>query len=516
MPKRAIRQAESNPPGLGLFAQRVAEADDLEALSRLLLEILQQVSRLDSVFLTEIDWNTEEQRVLFARNAADGNVREGQRTPWRDTLCRRALDDNVQIAADAPRHWPDAQVAAASGIRTYVGVPVRTQGDRIIGTLCGTSRKTRDVSTHVRDLMVLFGDLLGRQIERERAATADRQRVAAAERSATLFAALAEIGRICSQAETIEPALRDCASVLQHAYSEATVHALTEAVDDGSAPIGHAAPAALMPWVRQRFAAAALPGGAAWFERSETAWRDHDLDALLGPSIQTLGVACAVHGDRVQAALLVGSTSPDHHGDTMPEVMRGIALHLSLLVTRVHVSTDIQHAYRELERQSLTDPLTGLPNRRGLDRAVERFGRGPDPAERRTGVLFIDLDDFKTLNDRYGHDAGDRFLIEFGRRLEASTRPDDICARYGGDEFLVIGAFRNDAEARALQARLTAALAGRYQFDERVVDYGGPSIGVAVAETPNAAVGDLIARADTAMYARKQARREQGSRVSAN
>ena len=93
-----------------------------------------------------------------------------------------------------------------------------------------------------------------------------------------------------------------------------------------------------------------------------------------------------------------------------------------------------------MQRQLSTDQLTGLVNRDALLRAmsarIEQHRRAAESG--RFAVLFIDLDDFKAINDRLGHAAGDRALIEFGARLRAASRAGDLVARYAGDEFVML------------------------------------------------------------------------------
>ena len=99
-----------------------------------------------------------------------------------------------------------------------------------------------------------------------------------------------------------------------------------------------------------------------------------------------------------------------------------------------------------LEAEAGTDPLTGLANRRGLARAWARRGRGG-------GLLFLDLDGFKGVNDRLGHAAGDRLLAALAGRMASAVTPADCIGRWGGDEFVVL-----TADPRAAAARLAAAL----------------------------------------------------------
>ncbi len=153
------------------------------------------------------------------------------------------------------------------------------------------------------------------------------------------------------------------------------------------------------------------------------------------------------------------------------------------------------------------DPLTGLPNRRLLmDRIEQALAR----ARREGGgvaVMMIDLDDFKSVNDRFGHPAGDELLRLVARRLREALRDTDTVARMGGDEFAVVAAGLNatgDALvlARKLHARATAP--ARLEAGETVVGIG---IGVALFPADGATAVDLLKRADLALYAVKRRQR---------
>src|SRR3954466_12008900 len=157
----------------------------------------------------------------------------------------------------------------------------------------------------------------------------------------------------------------------------------------------------------------------------------------------------------------------------------------------------------EVRRQATTDDLTGLPNRRHLDRRLrsrldEATGRGTSVA-----LMVIDLDGFKELNDTLGHAAGDVVLEQIGPRLRAVLRAGDELARLGGDEFAVVLPEADDAEAvarrirRALEAGLTVD-----GIDVRI----GASIGIAVFPEHGDDAETLLQRADVAMYQAKAAR----------
>ena len=177
------------------------------------------------------------------------------------------------------------------------------------------------------------------------------------------------------------------------------------------------------------------------------------------------------------------------------------------LVCQYRDITDLHDSQRRLEHDAGHDALTDLPNRRllraQLDLAVARLDRG----DRRLVVLMCDLDEFKVVNDTYGHAAGDDVLRQVGRRLRSVVRPEDLLARYGGDEFLVLCEDLSDVEVARVAERLCEALAEPFPVGDRLVRVG-ISIGTAVASRGMAS-DELLGEADQALYARKLARRVQ-------
>jgi diguanylate cyclase (GGDEF)-like protein/PAS domain S-box-containing protein len=170
------------------------------------------------------------------------------------------------------------------------------------------------------------------------------------------------------------------------------------------------------------------------------------------------------------------------------------------LVVLLNDVTERKTAEGHLHRLAHSDSVTGLPNRRLFLSAVERaLDQSAGLGGRRVGVLFLDLDGFKGVNDRFGHEAGDGILEEVGRRLTAGLRAGDLAARYGGDEFTVLlGRLTSENEAIAVAERVIASIAAPYLVGETRVTISA-SVGVAIGLGEVPAV-DLVRRADIALY----------------
>lgn len=162
--------------------------------------------------------------------------------------------------------------------------------------------------------------------------------------------------------------------------------------------------------------------------------------------------------------------------------------------------------YREMHHQALHDPLTGLGNRSLFrDRVEHALAR----LQRREGVisalLFVDIDDFKAVNDTLGHAQGDRLLVLVAERLRGVVRPGDTVARFGGDEFaLLLEDLASDDTALLVAERTVAAIASPFDLAGRPV-LTSVSIGVAVHSAGVATAVDFLQQADAAMYAAKRA-----------
>jgi diguanylate cyclase (GGDEF)-like protein len=153
---------------------------------------------------------------------------------------------------------------------------------------------------------------------------------------------------------------------------------------------------------------------------------------------------------------------------------------------------------RAAERAALVDPLTGALNRLALEQSLAREWNRAQRYNRPLGVLLIDVDDFKHINDRAGHAAGDRTLCEVAGLLRARMRDTDTLARFGGDEFVAVCPETEGYGLQRLATSLSDATAEAAGIPVRL------SIGAAELESGDTHPLDLIARADQAMYRQKR------------
>lgn len=186
---------------------------------------------------------------------------------------------------------------------------------------------------------------------------------------------------------------------------------------------------------------------------------------------------------------------PDH---TCSMVLDNLARLTGLVLEHEQHALELQHA-------AMHDALTGLPNRaRFFEHLRTIVADGPGPL---VGVLYVDLDEFKPVNDRLGHAAGDRVLQTAGRRLEAAVRESDLVARLGGDEFAIACHGVNDgAVLEAIAERVTTAMREPMSIGPQKVNVGS-SVGVAFAEPGACSVDALVEAADGALYAVKESGR---------
>ena len=326
---------------LARVTQTLANEHSLETLVRQLLEMLELVTRMESTYLTRIDFDAQRQLIMYAHNSSEMQIPEGFSVPWNDSLCKRALDERCLFSNDVAERWRSCIAAQDLGIATFFSIPVRLTDGSLFGTLCATSRVRQPYNLEGEQVMNLFANLIAHYVEKE----------------------------------------------------------------------------------------------------------------TLVQQLRSANVA--------------------------------------------------------LEMHSYTDELTGLPNRRSLFKYLA--AQFPRAREQRRSMLliFIDLDDFKAINDRFGHPCGDNFLIQVGERLAAHVRSGDIVGRLGGDEFaILLRDVHSETEVQALCRALSEQFIQPFNLHNGHTTSLSLSIGYALT-WEHASAENLQELADQNMYRMKHQRLQQ-------
>jgi len=323
---------------------------EFHALVTPLLELVAKITTLDTTFVTHIDWETQTQEVLAARNGYRPLVNQGDSVQWQDSMCRWIFLSGKNHSSDVPTDFPHSIGARTGGFRTFFALPIDA-GTITVGTLCGASSQPVDLDPPTLELVDLVAQALGVQFRTE---------------------------------------------LRRHAAEHR-----------------------------------------AW-EAEQTA---------------------------AQATARV---------------------------------SDLEANIVELRTLATTDPLTRLANRRGFlagyERQLANSGRHRQPL----GLLLLDIDGFKQVNDHHGHPTGDRVLQALASALHSAVRSGDVVGRLGGDELAVAVPGADRPACRRLAARIQAG------FAETTRSFGVPcTVSIGIASTTVTERHHLMAAADRALYRSK-------------
>jgi diguanylate cyclase (GGDEF)-like protein len=240
-----------------------------------------------------------------------------------------------------------------------------------------------------------------------------------------------------------------------------------------------------------------------------------ELDPVADPPPRDLRRALATVLGAVEAEMFAERLQQQGTSSTTLELPAGrvVAIDTTLLtleqpddhtLVRLREVTLEHHELRELQHRALHDRLTGLPNRElvvdRLELALSRQAR----EGRAVGVIFVDLDSFKEVNDRYGHAVGDRVLIEVGERLQRAMRRADTVGRLSGDEFLVVcDGIADAAVLDSICGRIERALGDPIAVEREAI-MTTASLGAAFEQDSGASPDQVIGRADALMYEAKR------------
>lgn len=183
------------------------------------------------------------------------------------------------------------------------------------------------------------------------------------------------------------------------------------------------------------------------------------------------------------------------------DVLTDASIELSYELEQLNI--EVSQKTKELENIAMYDLLTGLPNRNMLNYQLRKSIASIQADNKGIAVLFLDLDDFKKVNDSHGHGEGDRLLIVAADRIRLSVKNIDLACRFGGDEFvIVLGQLNSCAEAEAVADKILLQFREPIKLSSSIF-YVSTSIGIVYSKDENAKADDLISQADIAMYEAK-------------
>jgi diguanylate cyclase (GGDEF)-like protein len=227
--------------------------------------------------------------------------------------------------------------------------------------------------------------------------------------------------------------------------------------------------------------------------------------ATIGQSWPDEGGRRILHQDIVShSGQLLGTLSValDGQTPTTPDETEALAVGSQLATLAI----ETRRVYSDLIYRSKFDPLTDSHNRFSLEENLDRLIEHARQNASIFGLVYIDLDRFKGINDQYGHHVGDVYLQEAANRMAHQLRADDMLARVGGDEFVVLlPAVRNRAEVTEIAERLERCFAERFTADGHLL-HGSASLGIALYPEDGATRDSLLTAADAAMYDAKQSK----------
>ena len=207
---------------------------------------------------------------------------------------------------------------------------------------------------------------------------------------------------------------------------------------------------------------------------------------------------------KIVGILNAATSTPWTFPDEALTFLNALGRFMGTTLERIYAQKEVDTTLQKLEHQVSHDLLTGLPNRSCFEETLtQEISNSPSPTQARHAILFVDLDGFKQVNDSLSHSIGDQLLCDVAQRLSQQLSPQDIVARMGGDEFVIL--LRNilsPAQVLNVGQRLLKALSSPFNVEQHHIQIGG-SIGVSLFPEHGQSSDVLMKHADIAMYAAK-------------
>ena len=469
-----IRRAENEDAGLKtiwtqelLASQPEQECDEL-------------VSLVAAICGTPIGMVTlRDERQQWFRSA-DWLKRDGM--PREASFCDYVIrQQGLFVVTDAltdARFISSPLVTGDPDLRFFAGVPLRTSSGDLLGTLSVIDKVPRTLNEDQTHTLQVLGKQVSARLELLVQRTALEQVLREKEEAAAGLRMSEELFRAFMNASPFMSYIKDAAGRLLF-YNRSFAQRFGVSED---------------AWLGRT--------DEQLWPRNLTSVRAHDLEVMAGGSMMEIEEQIREPDGTIRSLRFLKFPWRDSAGKVL---LAGVALDISEDVAhknqleRYH--RELEQANDQLRRLAVTDELTGLRNRRAFE---ERLAMEFSMARRRNrqlSVLLIDVDDFKRINDRWGHAAGDEALRRLGMILRTTVRLPDLAARYGGEEFVVLLPESGEESASALARRLMARMAAEDWENEKLTI----SIGMAGITEPLMSGDQLVELADEALYAAKRA-----------
>ena len=509
--KRLTEQILGNSLGtsayisLGDLIIRITHADEREALFDAVARHIPRILVADRASVALLLDNGEEAEV-HALEGSKGAMPRGVHLPLATTLIGEVVNSEQTTAwpVNSVGHYTDAAALAELGVQWIVNAPLHDR-EGVIGTINIASKSPDPYPSDDIALLNQIASLVSATLQRQRLMTTTRQ---AAERTQAYAEKLVVLNHIAHRLSTAMNerevfntaaegmhALVQCERISLAVLTEDELHCRVSMLSGSDDVLGRDAKLALDGASLYRV----FQTGKAtyWSEFEPDTYCDH---ALLKAIDLNSGISLPItRRGRVFAALNLAANRIHPFTAEDRAVLTMFASLMSVTIDRVYIAEMLEH-------QARRDPLTGLANRREFDRvlaeALEQAQEGSAPMS----LCFIDVDHFKTINDSFGHHAGDVLLKGIVEQMLSVLSKNDVLARVGGDEFALLLSDCALADAMRVAERLRAIVDSHVSSFE--THHFSVSLSIGIAEiSPGDTTSEVIFNADSACYLSKEAGR---------
>ncbi len=487
---------------LAHFINLVITAPTEQKIYSILARSLKNLIPNDRASVTLLNSETA-QLDIITLHGQDSTLPPGTSLPVENTFtgraCRQCKGQLHQLSAAVTEI--DGQILYKDGIRSIINAPLVIHGDAI-GSINSGHCHHDGFNTVSLQLLELVAQLVSANIERQRLLE-DRQKAVSHYRFyATQLENLNRLAQQLSTVSSVTETLEITTRTLQIMMPSRRISYAAYCPEQDSFDITVLAGNEIMNCL-------CLPAKGTSLERVMSAQKpmyfSHLADSLY-PEHRCLsekGMTCAWSipvrsGKRVIAVLNASSSAPDANPHRLMDILGTLSGIIGSVLERLN-------AQQKLIHQVNHDNVTGLPNRVLLNRHIDKFMS--DQHIQRFALLFVDLDHFKAVNDTLGHQVGDELLALVGKRMRHTVREEDLVARVGGDEFIVL--LKDDNQARRSQEtahRIISALSHPFDIKGEILNINA-SIGICLSSDTLYKTEDMIKAADMAMYEAKVAGR---------